>query len=176
MKQDLTEKKIVSKQVYQGSFLRILEDAVRLPDGREASREYVKHPGATAVVAITDDGRIVMVRQYRYPVGKVTLEIPAGKLDTGEEALACAKRELKEETGYVAERWTKLTSLLTTPGFTDEVIHLYKAEKMRFDEACPDEDEFIHAELYTPEELRRMIEDETIVDAKTIVALLMAGI
>lgn len=176
MHEDLIEKKIDSKKVYQGSFLQIFEDAVRLPNGREASREYVKHPGATAVVAIANDGRIAMVRQYRYPVGKVTLEIPAGKLDAGEEPLVCAKRELKEETGYVAERWTKLTSLLTTPGFTDEVIHLYKADKMHFDQACPDEDEFIHMDLYTPEELRQMIADETIVDAKTIVALLMAGI
>lgn len=176
MHEDLIEKKIDSKKVYQGSFLQIFEDAVRLPNGREASREYVKHPGATAVVAIANDGRIAMVRQYRYPVGKVTFEIPAGKLDAGEEPLVCAKRELKEETGYVAERWTKLTSLLTTPGFTDEVIHLYKADKMHFDQACPDEDEFIHTDLYTPEELRQMIADETIVDAKTIVALLMTGI
>lgn len=176
MEDDLIETKIASKKVYQGSFLKIFEDTVRLPNGRDASREYVKHPGATAVVAIADDGRIAMVRQYRYPVDKVTLEIPAGKLDVGEDALVCAKRELKEETGYVAACWTKLTSLLTTPGFTDEVIHIYKAEKMRLDEACPDEDEFIHMDLYTPQELRRMIEDETIVDAKTIVALLMAGI
>lgn len=176
MEEDLIEKQLTSKQVYQGKFLKIFEDTVRIPNGRDASREYVKHPGATAVVAITDDGRVAMVRQYRYPVDKVTLEIPAGKLDAGEEPLVCAKRELKEETGYVAERWTKLTSLLTTPGFTDEVIHIYKAEDMRFDVACPDEDEFIHTELYTPSELRRMIADETIVDAKTIVALLMAGI
>ena len=176
MEQGLEEKKVTSTEVYHGSFLRIYEDKVLLPNGREAFREYVKHPGATAVVPITSDGRIVLVRQYRYPVGKVTLEIPAGKLDAGEEPLICAKRELKEETGYVAESWTKLTSLLTTPGFTDEVIHLYKAESMRFDEACPDEDEFIHTCLCTPEEIRRMIADETIVDAKTLVALFMAGI
>lgn len=176
MEEDLIEKKIASEKVYQGSFLQMFRDSVRLPNGHEASREYVKHPGATAVVAITEDGRIAMVWQYRYPVGKVMLEIPAGKLDAGEEPLVCAKRELKEETGYVAQSWTKLTSLLTTPGFTDEVIHLYKAEQMRFDMACPDEDEFIHVELYTPKELRAMIADGTIDDAKTIVALLMAGI
>ena len=176
MEQGLIEKKITSTKVYQGSFLKIYQDKVMLPDGREASREYIKHPGATAVVPITEDGHIVMVRQYRYPVGKVTLEIPAGKLDAGEEPLICAQRELKEETGYVADSWTKLTSLLTTPGFTDEVIHLYKAEGMRFDKACPDEDEFIHTCLYTPEELRQMIADETITDAKTLIALLMAGI
>ena len=176
MEQALEEKKITSTEVYRGSFLRIYEDKVELPNGKEASREYVKHPGATAVVPITEDGRIVMVRQYRYPVGQVTLEIPAGKLDAGEAPLICAQRELKEETGYVAESWTKLTSLLTTPGFTDEVIHLYKAENMRFDVACPDEDEFINTCLYTPDELRQMIADETITDAKTIVALLMAGI
>ena len=99
MEQGLEEKKVTSTEVYRGSFLRIYQDKVLLPDGREASREYVKHPGATAVVPITSDGRIVLVRQYRYPVGKVTLEIPAGKLDAEEEPLICAKRELKEETG-----------------------------------------------------------------------------
>ena len=95
MEQGLEEKKVTSTEVYRGSFLRIYQDKVLLPDGREASREYVKHPGATAVVPITSDGRIVLVRQYRYPVGKVTLEIPAGKLDAEEEPLICAKRELK---------------------------------------------------------------------------------
>lgn len=104
-------------------------DSVILPNGRETTRELIHHPGAVAIVPILDDGSIIFVKQYRYPVGTVMYEIPAGKLDPGEEPDVCAERELSEETGYSAKEWQRLTSIVTTPGFTDEVIHLYAARR-----------------------------------------------
>ena len=101
----LIERRIGGRRLTEGGWLELYRDDVALPDGTQATREYVKHPGAVAVVPILDDGRIVLVRQFRYPVGKITLEMPAGKLDAGEDTLACAKRELQEETGYVAREW-----------------------------------------------------------------------
>jgi ADP-ribose pyrophosphatase len=172
----LTEKFLDTKVVFEGNLLKVFSDKVDLPNGKEASREFIKHPGAVAVVPITQEGNIVLVRQYRYPVGKTMLEVPAGKLDKGEHPDACVLRELEEETGYVAKNIRKLTSIYTTPGFTDEVIHLYVAENLTLSKPSPDEDEFLDVEIYTKEEVKAMIDDGRINDAKTMLALLLAQI
>ena len=172
----LIEKFLDSKVVYDGNLLTVYCDKVQLPNGKEASREFIRHPGAVAVVPITPEGNIVLVRQYRYPVGKTMLEVPAGKLDKGEHPDECALRELEEETGYVAHSIKKLSSIYTTPGFTDEVIHLYVADQLTLSKQCPDEDEFLDVEIYTKEQVRAMIDDGTLNDAKSMLALLLAGI
>lgn len=172
----LAEKFIDTKVVFEGKLLKVFSDKVELPNGTEASREFIKHPGAVAVVPITPEGKIVLVRQFRYPVGKVMLEIPAGKLDYGEHPDACALRELEEETGFIAKNIKKLTSIYTTPGFTDEIIHLYIADQLSVSKQRLDEDEFLDVELYTKEEIKTMIADGTINDAKSMLALLLAEI
>ncbi|MBP5199885.1 MAG: NUDIX hydrolase [Schwartzia sp.] len=174
MYEDLIEKKISSESVFDGRLLHVRRDTVLLPNGNETTREWVKHPGASAVLPVTEDGKVILVRQYRYPVDLVTLEIPAGKLDVpGEDPLKCAERELKEETGYTAETYTKLFSMATTVGFSDEWIHIYLAEGLTAGKECPDEDEFIHTVRMTIEEAVEKVYDNTIVDGKTAAALLM---
>lgn len=172
----LDEKKLDSKVVFSGKLLKVYCDNVELPNGKVTSREFIRHPGAVAVVPITPEGKIVLVRQYRYPTGKTILEVPAGKLDKGEDPDDCARRELEEETGYVASSIRRLQSIYTTPGFTDEVIHLYVADDLTLAKPCPDEDEFLDVEVYTKEEIKNMIQDGTINDAKSLLALLLAGI
>ncbi|NLP41147.1 MAG: NUDIX hydrolase [Veillonellaceae bacterium] len=171
----LTEKFISAEKIYDGKILKVHRDTVMLPNNREATREVVDHPGAVAVVPILDDGRIVLVKQFRYPIGKVTLEIPAGKLDNNEDPEECVARELREETGYVAKQMIKLTSIYTAPGFTNEIIHLYIARDLVKKEVCPDEDEFVDVEIYTPSDINTMINNSTITDAKTLIGLLLAG-
>lgn len=173
---DLEEKFIKTEHVFDGRLLKVRKDTVLLPNGKEATREWIEHPGAVAVVPILNDGRIAMVKQYRYPMGKITLEIPAGKLDQGEAPDKCVARELKEETGYTANKIRKIATIGTTMAFSNEVIHLYIAEDLVEGEACPDEDEFINVEKYTKEELHTMIKDGMIDDAKSLVAILMANI
>lgn len=173
---NLIEKFVKSEVVFEGNLLTVRRDTVELPNGKHATRELIQHPGAVAVVPIRNDGKILLVRQFRYPVDQLTLEIPAGKLDLGEEPEACAKRELEEETGYKAKKLRLLSSILTTPGFTNEVIHLYVAEDLVLAEQCPDEDEFIDVEVFTKEEIRKMIENGTICDAKSLLGLLLAGL
>lgn len=172
MDEDLIEKKITGELVYDGRLLKVSKDTVRLPSGNTTTREWIHHPGAVAIVPVLDDGRIVMVRQYRYPIHRVTLELPAGKLDNEESPEECAVRELKEETGYVCKQLRYLTTIATTVGFSDEVIHLYAAENLVADRACPDEDEFINAITLTRAELDSMIMNGEIQDAKTVAALL----
>ena len=122
---DLIEEKVSSEDVFDGNLLHVKKDTVRLPNGNIAYREWIKHPGASAVVPVTPEGRLIFVRQYRYPIQQVTLEIPAGKLDAeGEDPLDCARRELSEETGYQAEKYTFLTKLATTVGFSNEFINV----------------------------------------------------
>lgn len=173
---NLTEKFLDSKVVFNGNLLTVYCDKVELPNGKKAGREFIRHPGAVAVVPVTQEGNIVLVRQYRYPVGKTMLEVPAGKLDKGEHPDDCALRELEEETGYVAHNLRKLSSIYTTPGFTDEVIHLYLADQLTLAKQRPDEDEFLDVEVYTKEQIKDMIADGTIDDAKSMLALLLAGI
>ena len=132
---DLTETSLHGERVFDGIIIHVDREEVTLPDGNTSIREIVRHPGAAAVVPILDDGRVVMVRQYRYSIGEETLEIPAGKLDQGEKVLTCAHRELKEETGYTCAHLHKLLDYVSSPGFTDEVIHIFLAEGLTPGEA-----------------------------------------
>ncbi|MDN4594118.1 NUDIX domain-containing protein [Polycladomyces subterraneus] len=167
----LEEKTIKSQTIYEGNIIRLQVDQVTLPDGRTSQREIVKHPGAVAVVAITDEKKLVLVRQFRKPLEKTILEIPAGKLEPGEDPRVCAFRELEEETGYRAEEMTPLVSFYTSPGFADEIIHLYVATGLQRGEARPDQDEFVElVELTLPEAWQRIADGE-ICDAKTVAAV-----
>lgn len=165
------EKKIDSKVVFPGKMITVTYDTVELENGREAWREVVRHPGASAVLVILDDGSILLERQYRYALGKDILEIPAGKLDKGEDPFTCAQRELKEETGYEAKRWHYMGSIYTGPGFCDEVIHLYVAKDLVKGENHLDEDEFVELEIYSKEEVFEMIRKGELNDSKTLAAL-----
>ncbi len=168
---NLDEKFVASEEVFHGRLLKVRRDQVVLPNGVETTRELIRHPGALAIVPVLEDGSIVFVKQYRYPVGTVLYEIPAGKLEPGEDPAACAPRELSEETGYDADRLDYLTSIVTTPGFTDEVIHLYKATGLTMHSQHPDADEFINVVRFTPAQVRQLILDHSIYDSKTLAAL-----
>lgn len=170
---DLIEKKIDSKNVFDGHLLHVRCDSVRLPNGNVTTREWVKHPGAAAVLPILPDGRVILVRQYRYPVQRVTLEIPAGKLDSPDEnPLDCAKRELAEETGYHALDVEKILTLATTVGFSNEFIHIYTAKGLVPGKQHTDDDEFIHVAEVPLEKAYEMVQNGEIIDAKTIAAIL----
>ena len=171
---DLIEQKVSSQDVFDGTLLHVKKDTVRLPNGNIAYREWIKHPGASAVLPVTPEGRLIFVRQYRYPVRRVTLEIPAGKLDGPEEdPYVCAVRELSEETGYTAKTIEKLTTIGTTVGFSNEYIHIYKAEGLTPGEMHPDDDEFLNVVRVPLAEAVQMTRDGRIFDAKSIVAILM---
>ncbi|SMC58544.1 NUDIX hydrolase [Sporomusa malonica] len=175
-KTDFHETLINSTRLFEGKIINLRRDEVMLPNGKTGTREVVEHPGAVAIVPITNDGRVILVRQFRHPVQQVMLEVPAGKLDPGERPEACALRELAEETGFVANNLRKLTAMYTTPGFSNEVIHVYLAEGLVESDKQPDEDEFINTETYTSEQIREMIISGEICDAKSLVALYLAGI
>jgi ADP-ribose pyrophosphatase len=174
MDEMMRETKVAGSTVYDGKIVRLDVDRVRLPNGREVVREVVRHPGAVVVVPVLDHERIVLVRQYRYPVEDVLLELPAGKLDKGEEPLDCARRELAEETGYRGRRWKTLGSFYTTPGFTNEVLHAFVAEDLEEGgEASPDPDEILRAVSLPIGEIFGMAREGRLRDAKTLAALLL---
>ena len=174
MYEDLIETKLESENIFDGNLLHIKKDKVKLPNGGEAYREWVKHPGAAAVIPLTDQGEIILVRQYRYPIGEVTLEIPAGKLDiAGEDPLECAKRELSEETGYTAQEYKFLSKLATSVGFSDEVIYIYAAKGLKAGTQHTDEDEFINVVKVPLAEAVEMVLDGRINDGKSVTAILM---
>ncbi|HEX2954043.1 MAG TPA: NUDIX hydrolase [Bacillota bacterium] len=171
----LKEKKVNSKLVYDGILLKVNRDEAILPDGSVTGREWIAHPGAAAVIPLTDDRQVILVHQYRYPLQRVTVEIPAGKLDPGENPLICAKRELREETGMSAKELTYIGSFATTPAFTNEIIYLYLATGLMPGQDSTDPDEFIEVEKRPLTNLLNEIERGEIQDAKTIIALLMAA-
>lgn len=159
--------------IYDGKVLHVYKDKIWLPNGGESMREYCIHNGAVAVVALTDKNEIVCVRQYRYAVGRVTLEIPAGKLDSvDEEPREAALRELREETGFRCEKLTHIGDLLTSPAILSEVIHMYLAEGLTLGETDPDEDEFLELVSIPAAELKKMVIDGEIADSKTQAAVL----
>jgi ADP-ribose pyrophosphatase len=168
----LREDTLSSEVVFQGKFLAMKRDQVRLPDGRSASREYVVHPGAVMVVPLLPDGRLVLERQYRYPVGQTMIEFPAGKLDAGEGGLACARRELWEETGYKAQRWARAGIMHPVIGYATEVIEIWFAEGLTLHERHLDEGEFLDVFAATQQELEDGVRDGTLTDVKTIVGLM----
>ena len=169
----MQERKLSSEMKFDGKLIKVTYDIADV-NGKEAWREVVHHPGASAVVAIDEDKRIIMEKQFRYALNDYLLEIPAGKLDAGEDPLVCAKRELEEETGIVASEWISLGTIATSPGFCNEVIHLYVAKGLSKGEIHWDEDEYVEVERYTFDELLQCIKDEKIKDSKTLSALLLA--
>jgi ADP-ribose pyrophosphatase len=167
----LYEKTISSQTIYDGRIIRVKVDEVLLPNGKTAKREIVNHQGAVAVMALTDDGKMIAVRQFRKPLERSIVEIPAGKLEPGEDPLTCAIRELEEETGYQADQFTHISSFYTSPGFADELLHLYLATGLKKGESRPDEDEFVEVMELTLEEAHQLHRSGEIRDAKTVMAI-----
>lgn len=169
----LQEETLTQTCRFEGRIIRVRTDTVRLPNGAEAGREVVEHPGGVCVAPLTEDGDLLFVRQYRYPYGETVLELPAGKRDRdGEDPLTCGKRELLEETGATAENYTFLGKVYPTPGFCNEIIYLYLATDLQFGEAQPDEDEFVEVERIPLQRAVQMVMNNEIPDAKTQIAIL----
>ena len=165
------EKTLNSRLLHMGRQFSFLQDEVELPDGRRTHRDIVRHPGAVAIVPILPDGRIILVRQYRYAAGKALLEIPAGTLEPRESPVDCARRELTEETGYEAGEMERLLSCYMAPGYSSEVIHLFLARDLREVGGQSEPDEDIAVEILELKELLKMIAENTIEDAKTIIGI-----
>jgi ADP-ribose pyrophosphatase len=169
---ELKEKLVSTETIYEGKIFDVEQRLITLPDGRETIYDIVKNPNACAVVPMDGDGNVIMVRQFRQSAGKVMLEIPAGKLDEGEDIDACAVRELQEETGYIAGKIEKIVDMRVSPGFSTEIIYIYKAENLTLGETNFDEDEFIETEKIPLDTLYQMIIKGEIEDGKTICGVL----
>ena len=169
---DLTERFVSGERVFDGKLLKVHRDVVRLPDGSEGAREYIRHPGAVAIVALFDDGRVLLERQYRYPQRREFIEIPAGKLEPNEPHLDTAKRELVEETGYSAAEWRHLGVVHTAIAYTDEAIDLFLAKELTKGTARLDAGEFLEILTVPFAEAIAMVRDGRITDVKTVAALL----
>lgn len=169
----LEERTIKTEHIFSGNVISLQVDDVVLPNGKTAKRELIKHPGAVAIIAVTAENKIVLVEQFRKALERNLVEIPAGKLEKGEEPLASAARELEEETGYVSETLELVTSFYTSPGFADEIVHVYEARGLSKKEnpAAQDEDEFINLIELSLDEAIEYITQQKIYDAKTIYAV-----
>lgn len=172
----LREETVASQRAFDGRLVKVRVDTVRLADGSEARREVVEHPGAVAVLPVLDDGRVILERQWRQPVGEALWEIPAGTLTPGEAPEDCARRELAEEIGYAPGGLERLTSVFLAPGYSSEMIHLFVARGLREVEGHADADERIHAAPLTLDRVRAMIANGEIRDAKTVCAVLLARV
>lgn len=170
----LTEKTVSTTDIFNGRILHVVHDEVELEDGSRAMREVVKHPGGVCVAAIDDDGNMLFVRQFRYPYKEVVLELPAGKLEKGSTPLENGKRELLEETGAVGFSYISLGQVYPSPGYTDEIIHLYACRVKELRESRPDEGEFINVEKIHYLKAAEMVLNNQIFDAKTQIAVLKA--
>lgn len=168
----LKEEGLSSELLFSGRLLQVRRDQVRLPDGKTASREYVVHPGAVVVVPLLDDGRVIVERQFRYPVNAVMIEFPAGKLDAGEDPLQCGQRELLEETGYRAREWAYAGRMHLAIGYSNEVIHIFFARGLTGGDRQLDEGEFLDVLAATPDELLAWTRDGSFSDAKSTTCLL----
>ncbi|NLV21234.1 MAG: NUDIX hydrolase [Syntrophomonadaceae bacterium] len=168
---DFTEETISSREIFKGKIIKLRVDNVRLPDSRESTREIVEHAGAVAIIALDEVENIIMVRQYRKPVEQVLLEIPAGTLEADEEPLACAQRELREETGLTADHWHKVLSYYSAPGFCNEQLHIYLASGLHEGQGETDEDEFVEMVRLPLTEAYQMIFSGEIKDGKSIIGL-----
>jgi len=168
------EKTIKEERKYTGNIINVNKLTVELPNGKLVTRDVVRHPGASVIVPITDDGMLLMVTQFRKPCDMISLELPAGKLDDGEEPEICAKRELLEETGFLAGNLVKAFEIHSTPGFSDECLHMFIATDLTESEACPDEDEFISCSRFSISDLIDMVKKGEITDAKTIIGIFLA--
>ncbi|MGE0875561.1 MAG: NUDIX domain-containing protein [Burkholderiales bacterium] len=170
--QKLTETFVSGEEVYSGRLLKVQRDVVRLPDGSIGAREYIRHPGAVMVLPLFDDGSVLLERQYRYPHRREFIELPAGKLEPGEPHLETARRELREETGYVAAEWTRLTVIHTSIAYTNEAIELWLAKGLRHEGQCLDAGEFLEVMRVPMAEALAMVRDGRITDAKSVAGLL----
>jgi ADP-ribose pyrophosphatase len=171
---DFTEKTLSSTMVYSGSFLKVYRDEVRLPDGRMTVREYVRHPGAVMMVPVLADGRVVLVRQFRYPHQRHFIEIPAGKIDPGETPLETGRRELREECGYVAHRWDHLMTVHPCIGYSDERIELYLARDLEHVGAALDDEEFLEVLTVPLDEALAWTRTGRITEVKAVIGLTLA--
>jgi ADP-ribose pyrophosphatase len=168
---DLKETRLDSAVVYDGDFIKVLKDSVRLPDGSISTREHIKHPGAVAVLAILDNGNLVMERQYRYPPQREFIELPAGKIDHGEDILLCAQRELLEETGYVAREWTHLSTVWPCIGYADERMEYFLARGLSHQGSQLDDGEFLEVFELPIDDAMEWIRQGKINDSKTVLGL-----
>lgn len=169
---ELYEKTVSSRQIFKGVIVELRVDEIELPNGRPARREVVRHPGGVTVVPLHGDGTVTVVRQFRYPFGRVVTELPAGKLEWQEDHRAAGLRELEEETGLTAGRFTYLGALLASPGFSSEVLHMYLAQDLTQGPCHPDPDEFLELDRVPFQTLMDQVMDGTLQDAKTAAALL----
>jgi len=168
------EKTVSTKRIYDGIVVKLRVDTVELPDGKTALRDIVEHPGGVGIVALTDNNKILMVKQYRKPIEKAIIELPAGKLDKNEDIEVCGRRELEEETGYKAKEFTYLGYMYPSPGFDNEVTHLYLARDLYKGEVNLDEDEYLDVYKYDISEVKEMIMNNEINDAKTVIGFFKA--
>jgi ADP-ribose pyrophosphatase len=171
-RRDFTEIFLEGEEVFGGRLLKVRRDRVRLPDGRETVREYIRHPGAVVILPLLDDGSVVVVRQFRYPLGREFIELPAGKLDPGEAHEATARRELQEETGYAAAEWRRLGIVHNAIGYSDEGIELWLARGLQQRGAQLEDGEFLEAFTLPLAEALEMVRDGRITDVKTVAGLL----
>ena len=169
---NLFEKTLSETYQYRGKIINLRVDQAELPNGRTSIREVIEHPGGVCIAALTDQDELLFVRQFRYPYKEVLLELPAGKLEKGEDPLESGKRELKEETGAVAEHYESLGRLYPSPGYCGEIIHLYLATGLSYGELSPDDDEFLEVERMSLEKAAQMVCENQIDDAKTQIAIL----
>ena len=169
---DLTERTVESKTLFDGVIVTLKVDQAQLPDGKVATREVVEHPGGVAILPLHEDGTVDIVRQFRYPFGKVVTELPAGKLEYGEDHRLAALREVQEEVGVIPGELTYLGYMVSSPGFCDEKLHLYLARDLVQKQQHLDEDEFLNVVTMPFEELTRQVMEGTVIDAKTVAAVL----
>jgi ADP-ribose pyrophosphatase len=168
---DLSETEIASKSVFSGRLLHVREDRVRLPNGQESVREYIEHPGAVVIIPLFDNGDVLLERQYRYPLRRDFIEFPAGKIDPGEEVLACGQRELLEETGYVAQEWQYLTTAYPCIGYSNERLVYFLAGGLDYSGHQPDEDEFLEILRLPLGKVLDMVKSGEICEGKTLIGL-----
>ena len=169
MDKHLKETKIDGGIAYDGGFLKVHRDTVSLPDGKHTKREYIRHPGAVVIIPVLDDGKILLERQYRYPNDRVFIELPAGKIDPGEDPLACAIRELEEETGYTASDWKFVSTIHNAIAYSDEHLDIYLARGLTAGEAKLDDGEFIETISATVDEMLDWVRSGKITDVKTVI-------
>ncbi len=168
---DLAERTLHSQEIFAGRIVRLRVDTVELPDGQQSTREVVEHAGAVAIVALDSAGQVVMVRQYRQPVERILVEIPAGTLEIGEDPLNCARRELEEETGLIAAHWEKILTYYSAPGFTNECLHIFMATGLTNGTAQTDHDEFVETVRVPLSEAYQQIFTGRIADGKSIIGI-----